>query len=279
MSDDARRTLAVRPTAPARPSGRRPPIALFLLAMLLANGRATPAAAAELTPQTSQAYDAYLEQAQRDFLARAQREDESLPRLDGISASPAREDGIVGVPGGLIHHWLGRTYVPNTPLERVVEVSKSYGSYSRIYKAILDSRLLDHNGDTYKVGLRLKEGEAGITAIFELRSTVKYYGPIRGRAHSVSDADEIREVHNAGRRDERLLPPGRDSGYLWRASTFTRFVEHGGGVYIEIETLGLSRRFPAMLGWFIEPIARRLGRRSAENTLREFLAAIRTLRL
>jgi hypothetical protein len=37
----------------------------------------------------------------------------------------------------------------------------------------------------------------------------------------------------------------------------------------------LSRRFPAMLGWVIEPIARRLGRKSVETFLREFRDALR----
>ena len=93
--------------------------------------------------------------------------------------------------------------------------------------------------------------------------------------NAISNADEIREVENAGQSNERLLPAGRDSGYLWRASSFTRFTEREGGVYIETETLGLSREFPPFLGWIIEPIARRLGRKSVERSLEEFIAAIR----
>jgi hypothetical protein len=81
-------------------------------------------------------------------------------------------------------------------------------------------------------------------------------------------------VQNAGGRDERLLPAGHDSGYLWRANTFTRYVEGKDGLWIEMETLGLSRRFPPLLGWIIEPIARRLGRRSVETTLLEFQSAL-----
>jgi len=95
----------------------------------------------------------------------------------------------------------------------------------------------------------------------------------------MADANEIREVKNAGRRDEQRLPPGRDSGYLWRASTFSYFEQRNDGVYMEMETLGLSRRFPPMIGWIIEPIARRLGRRSVERSLAEFRAAVETGRI
>jgi len=73
----------------------------------------------------------------------------------------------------------------------------------------------------------------------------------------------------------RLLPAGRDSGYLWRASSFTTLAEQDAGVYVGMETLGLSRGFPPFLGWFIEPIARRLGRKSIERSLEQFVAAVR----
>ena len=123
--------------------------------------------------------------------------------------------------------------------------------------------------------LRLKEGEAGVSAVLQMRSTVQYFADRPGTVYAMSDADELREVRGAGRPDEHLLPAGRDSGYLWRASTFSCFVEERGGVYVETETLGLSREFPPLLGWLIEPIARRLGRKSVELSLREFAAAVR----
>ena len=63
-------------------------------------------------------------------------------------------------------------------------------------------------------------------------------------------------------------------GYLWRAAALTRFVEEEGGVYMEMETIGLSRPFPLMMGWMIEPIARRIGRRSVERSVEEFRQAV-----
>ncbi len=81
-------------------------------------------------------------------------------------------------------------------------------------------------------------------------------------------------MKDAGRPSERRLPEGRDSGYLWRAGTFTLFVEGDDGVYMEMETVGLSRRFPPLLGWLIEPIARRVGRRSVERSVQEFRRAV-----
>jgi len=104
--------------------------------------------------------------------------------------------------------------------------------------------------------------------------TVRYVRLTAARVYALSDATEIREVRNAGRPDEQLLPPGRDRGYLWRASTFSYFEQRHDGVYVEMDTLGLSRGFPPLLGWIIEPIARRLGRRSIERSLAEFQMAV-----
>jgi hypothetical protein len=81
-------------------------------------------------------------------------------------------------------------------------------------------------------------------------------------------------VKNPGQLNEQHFPAGRDSGYMLRANTFTRFVERDGGVYVQLETVGLSRRFPPFFGWIIEPIARRLGRASIERTLTEFRGAV-----
>jgi len=36
----------------------------------------------------------------------------------------------------------------------------------------------------------------------------------------------------------------------------------------------LSRPFPTMMGWMIEPIARRIGRRSVERSVEEFRQAV-----
>ncbi len=235
------------------------------------------ATAADLQARTSRAYDAYLEQAKRAFLSRVRSDGAAAPeRRSGVFAKPGREDGIVEVPDGLVHHWIGRAFVQGATLRQVVDVSSAHSAYSVMYKSIIASTVLERERDTYRVLMRLKEAEAGVSAVLEIRSTIQYFHSTSGSVYALSNADEIREVKNAGNRDERLLPAGRDSGYLWRANTFTHFLEQKDGVFVEMETLGLSRRFPPFLGWIIEPIARRLGRKSVETSLQEFLTAVRT---
>jgi hypothetical protein len=254
---------------------RRISIVALMLAASLAS--TISAYATELQERTSRAYDAYLAEARQAFLSRIRTTGATVAGREGVlTARPGREDGIIDVPGGLVHHWVGTAFISGVTARKVVDVSSDYPHYSRIYKAIIASRLLGREGDTFRVLMRLKEGEAGVSAVLDVQSTVQYYYPTGRSAYVISNADEIREVKKAGESGEQLLPPGQDSGYLWRANTFSHFTEQDGGVYVEMETLGLSRRFPVMLGWLIEPIARRLGRKSVETSLHEFLAAVRT---
>jgi hypothetical protein len=238
----------------------------------------------ELEIRTLRAYEAYVEEARRVFLEHVPadgfrwRRDEAARtqtlRSGAIVGDPGREDGIVEVPGGLVHHWIGVGFIPGVTLDAALDLSKKYADYPVIYKSVKVSRVLERDGDMFRVLFRFTEDAGVVSATFDLWSTVRYVRVDRTRAYSMATATEIREVEDAGRPNERLVPAGKDRGYLWQASSFTKLVERDGGVYVELETFGLSRGFPAMLGWIIEPIARRLGRKSVEGSIREFRDAL-----
>ena len=123
--------------------------------------------AAEPQERTLRAYRDYQEATSEAFMRRVPDVDswwtadarlrERLER-DGVAAGPAREDGIVGIPGGLVHHWRGVALIPAVELPTVVHVSQAYADYADIYGPIIASRLLERDGDTYRVLLRVKEG-------------------------------------------------------------------------------------------------------------------------
>jgi hypothetical protein len=243
---------------------------------------AAPAAAADLQEHTARAFDSYVQQARRAFLERI-----SGVAADGatvqrgatlgheVTTRPAAEDGIVAVPGGLVHHWTGSTFLPGVSLQDVLAVSYAYDEYHAVYKPVRASRLLGREGHTYRVLLRIGESDAGVSAVLDVTSRVQYVYPHSRSVYSTSVSDEIREVRNAGKSNEHWLSPGHDSGYLWRAATFTHFLQQDSGVLVEMEAIGLSREFPSLLRWIIEPIAQRLGRRSVERPLQEFGEAVR----
>jgi len=267
---------------PLSPEPRR-----WMLVAALVCGAAAVVAGAELREQTSRAYAEYEGHARQAFIDRvtaavpwgsatsetAASADAAL-RSGRVLAGPGGGDGIMNVPGGLVHHWRAALFLADVTLDHVVRVSRSYADYPTIFGPIVAARLLTQDGDSFRVQLRMRESAAGMSATLDVWSSIRYVRVDARHAYSVSRSDEIREVKDAGRPTEGLLPEGRDSGYLWRAGAFTRFVEDDGGVLMEMETVGLSRPFPRMLGWLIEPIARRIGRRSAETSVAEFRRAV-----
>lgn len=238
------------------------------------------AAAADLQDQTRRAYDEYAARATRSFVERV-RDDVSggssheLPRGGTLVVRPALEDGILSVPSGLVHHWSGSTFIAGVTLQDALDVSYGYEAYNSIYKEVLFSRLLSHEGDTYRVLLRIKGSGGGLSATLDVTSRVQYFFPDDRHVYSVATSEDIREIIHAGTPSESSRPAGHDSGYLWRAATFNDLVASDGGVFAETETLGLSRGFPPMLGWIIEPIAKRLGRESVQKSLVQFSQAVK----
>jgi hypothetical protein len=236
--------------------------------------------AAELTVAASQAYAAYVTKARQSFLDRVNRgigesdvERQAL-RQGRTIVRPGGGDGILSAPGSLIHHWFAATMIPGVTLDQVVAVSRAYQDYPTMFHPIVSAVVLSQEGESLNVRFRMRESAAGMSATLDVTSHVAYARLDARHAYVISSADEIREVQDAGRSTERHLPAGRDSGYLWRAGALTRFVEEADAVYMEMETIGLSRPFPTMLGWMIEPIARRIGRRSVEQSVEEFRQAV-----
>jgi hypothetical protein len=243
-------------------------------------------AAIDLQEDTREQFERYAERATESFLKRVRADagtsadgaSSTLPRAlrDGaVLGRAGGEDGIINVSDGLVHHWFATTFIEGVTLKDALDVSYAYEDYQAFYKPIVSSRLIAQNGNTYRALLRLRESAGGMTAVLDVTTRVEYFHPEANTAYSISTAEDIREVKDAGGAGERHLPAGHDSGYLWRAVTLSRLVQRESGVLIEMETLGLSRSFPPFLGWIIEPIARRIGRKSAELSVQEFRTAVR----
>ena len=233
-----------------------------------------------LTDAAANAYSEYVDRARQSFLDRVNQpvgggEPERAPlRKEQTIVQPAGGDGIQTMPGSLIHHWRGTIFIHGVTLDQVVSVSRAYRDYPKIFHPIVAATVLSGEGELLQVQFRMKQAVAGITGTLDAWSNIRYVKIDAKRAYVVSSSDTIREVKDAGKSTERYLPAGRDSGYLWRAAAFTRFVEDDGGVYMEMETIGLSRPFPPLLGWVIEPIARHIGRASVEESVQEFRRAV-----
>ncbi len=171
------------------------------------------------------------------------------------------------VPGGLIHDWIGGAFLPGVTLRQVLAFVQNYDCHKEYYgPEVTDSKLLARNGDDFKIFYRLRKKKV-ITVILDTEHEVHYFPATTTRAWSRSRAMKIAEVKNAGKPDERELPPGHDGGYLWRLNSYWRFEERDGGVWMELEAISLTRGIPFGLGWLVKPIVRDLPRESLTATL------------
>src|SRR5882724_6658997 len=62
------------------------------------------------------------------------------------------------------------------------------------------------------------------------------------------------------RTNEREKPIGKDRGFLWRLYSYWQFQEKDGGVYVQLESVALSRSVPALFAWVVNPLLKSIPR-------------------
>lgn len=254
-----------------------PAAALALLALCQAG-----AVAAELRPQTVAAFDRYVQvtearaAADPTFLRlETLAEQEQRARRNELRAGTLRIERLrtldggreIPIPDGLVHHWVGTVFVPGAALDRAVALLQDYDRHAEIYRpAVARSALLERDGDRFRVHLRFSMTKI-ITVVVDTENEAHFSRQRPDRAQSRIYSTRVAQVERAGRPDERLLPVGRDGGYLWRLNSYWRFLEQEGGTYIQCESISLTRGIPFGFSWMIGPFVTSIPRESLEFTL------------
>ncbi|CAN5801779.1 hypothetical protein BH18ACI5_BH18ACI5_28970 [soil metagenome] len=186
---------------------------------------------------------------------------------------PMLEVTPADAPDAKIHHWAGAIYIPNTTVPAVVKRMQDYaGRESEFYQEVKASKLLQRDGDRLRVLMRLQRDAGVVSADYNTEHAVAYRTLDTARAMSRSRATKIAEIEHAGTARERELPAGQDRGFLWRLNAYWRFEQSGNGVYIECESVSLSRGVPWLVRPIASPIVNRIARESLERTLRSLRA-------
>jgi len=241
--------------------------------------------AAELAPDTLQAWNEYIRTENSKIAGRSPASaflwiDESPDRQrrvrDGeILISPAGKDVPKSIPHGLIHHWIGAAFLPDTRLEDVFNVVRDYGHYKNYYAPnVLDSRPL-HQADCGKrfslvILNKALLAKTALDAEFE----ESYKQLDEKKWYSVTSSTRVQQVDNYAEPEAHRWAADTGSGYVWRLYSLSRFEQRDGGVYIELEAIALSRNVPVSLHWLVNPIVRRVSRNSLEVSLQKTEEAI-----
>jgi hypothetical protein len=242
--------------------------------------------AAELTNETLQAWQDYIQNANSRMQERIHGgapflwADESTERSRQVLAgevlvAPMGEHSPIRVSKGLIHDWIGAALIPNATLDDIFAVVRDYDRYKEFYMPlVVDSKLLGGADTDYRFSLLMLN-----KSLFSKKALVSEWNDTYVRVndrqwYSVAYSTHVQEIEGYGTPGERKLPPDAGSGYIWRLYSFSRFEQREGGVYVELEVIALSREIPAALRWFIDPIVRRVSRGSLFTSLMETRAAV-----
>ena len=218
----------------------------------------------ELKPATLAAFDRYA--GQREGQINGELNDASkffwvdkLPEAEKQKAYANMRAGQIvidkgkrtDIPEGIIHHWTGAGFIPGATLQQTIAFVQDYNHHAAHYQPdVAGSKLLSRNGNNFKINLRFIKKKV-ITVVLDTEHDVNYTQLDAKRVASTAHTTRISEVENPGTPSEKLLPPGKDSGFLWKMNTYWRFAERDGGTYVQCETISLTRSVPFGLGWIV----------------------------
>ncbi len=240
------------------------------LAVLLLLLSATLSEAAEPKQETLRAWDDYIRSVDLNV---AQRAAGSRPFL-WVDDSPEMQRRVQHnevvitnhdprkVPQGLIHHWVGAMFVPNLSLDQVMSVLKSYDRYNELYKPLITKvAVLERDGDNVKLNVVAVQKAFSVTAAVETDDEVKIVRPAPNRVLITSTAVRVQEIADYGQPSQHLFAEAKRPGYVWRTVEVQRLEQRDGGVYVEFETVSLSRGIPLEVRWLIKPLTDNLPRK------------------
>jgi len=183
--------------------------------------------------------------------------------MDQMAATDARGQEV-DVPSAMVHHWRGAVLLRGATLEQVVNGLQQ--EVPRVGDDVLEAAILERRPDQLRVFLKVQRRKV-VTAVFNTEHLVTFHRLTPGRAWSASTATRIAELEDPHTPQERELPPGQDSGFLWRWNAYWRYEQVAGGVIAECESISLSRDVPLVLRVVAGPVIRRTARESMERTL------------
>src|SRR5262249_16855270 len=207
-----------------------------------------PASAGELKTDTAGAFNHYVQQTEETLKAPkvflwADQSPERARRVRAgeIVVEPSNGDPSHSVKSGLIQDWVGSVFIPGVTVEKTLALVQDYSRQKEYYQPeVVDSRILSHEGNNFKIYLRLLKKKV-ITVQLNTEHDVQYIqlGPKRWR--SVSRSTRIAEVDHPGKPSEREKPPGTGEGFLWRLNSYWRFEGRDGRASEECDAASLNR--------------------------------------
>lgn len=178
------------------------------------------------------------------------------------------------LPGAMLHHWRGTAFAAGAKAADFETMLRDFGTYPRTFAQVMEARTIASDGNRVTGWMRVRERH-GITVVLDSTYDVQFGRLDEQDGWSASRSVRIAEVDDAGTSRERVLSPREEHGFLWRMNTYWSWEERNGGLYLQVESVSLTRGIPVGLGWVVRPFVESIPRESLEFTLKAACGALR----
>jgi hypothetical protein len=245
-----------------------------MLAWLSGRCEAAPAAAVS-------AFDAYTANMEARLRDQHQRADEFLASVGTDSRTDARlRRGQVVIEqlargkeaelqGALLHHWRGTAFVQGARAADFERLLKNFNGYPRTFapQVVRASILMpEKDANHFTATMRVRQHHV-ITVVMDPTYDVQFGRLDARHGYSISRSTKIAEIDAPGTAKEHALSESEEHGFLWRMNTYWSYEERDGGLYMQVESISLTRAIPTGLGWAVRPYVESVPRESLEFTL------------
>lgn len=156
----------------------------------------------------------------------------------------------------LLHHWRATAFVPNATPADFERLLRNFTSYPQNFAPqIVSSTVLNHTPTDTLLRLRTRQHHV-ITVVLDTTCDVTFASLDATHGYSISRSTRIDEISPAG-----------DNGFLYRLNTYWSWEQRDNGLYLQVESLSLTRAIPRGLAWAVQPYLESVPRESLVFTL------------
>src|SRR5580704_1086024 len=259
---------------------------LFLITGLFASMAAPTRAKAEPKPEAVSAFNAYVKAVESRLAQQHQSRDGFLaPPLTPQEKKRLQQGELIiepvtpvtgsALPGALLHDWRGTAFAPGATVADFERLMKNISAYPQYFSPqVLQAKLLTQQGDRLQAFMRVRQHHV-ITVVMDTTYDITFVRLDDQHGYSLSRSTKVSEIESPGTPAEHTVPADEEHGFLWRQNTYWTYEEGDGGLYMQIESVSLSRSVPTGLNWIVQPFIEKIPRESLEFTLRSTCNALR----
>ena len=196
--------------------------------------------------------------------------DPSQPIIEKLTPDPSPV-----AAGAMLHHWRGTAFVPGAKAADFDRLLRDLPDYPRYFAPqVLTAALLSGQEDHLHAAMRVRQHHV-LTVVLDTDYEIDFGSLDDRHRYSTSRSIKVSEIASAGTSKEHVLNADEEHGFLYRLNTYWSYEERPEGLYLQVESISLTRSIPAGLGWAIGPFVESIPRESLEFTLQSAAKALR----